>query len=156
MTKPNIVRFGDGHFRRTIYGLGPYIADYPEQVLLGCIVQGWCTRYVIMYIQLWPCFHQSSRCDAPWNNLDHFHDPGRRAHVLTEALHRADLGKALKEDYGIIPDIMVSTDEVTWNVQKAHTLYSSHLHTISLVRTFMSCYHRIYCIKLSRGHSRIT
>ncbi|KAG1837337.1 hypothetical protein DFJ58DRAFT_846544 [Suillus subalutaceus] len=34
MTKPEVVRFGDGHYRRVIYGLGPYIADYEEQVLL--------------------------------------------------------------------------------------------------------------------------
>ncbi|KAG2738057.1 hypothetical protein P692DRAFT_20882962 [Suillus brevipes Sb2] len=31
MTKPEVVRFGDGHYRRVIYGLGPYIADYEEQ-----------------------------------------------------------------------------------------------------------------------------
>ena len=41
---PEIVCYADGHFRRTIYGIGPYIADYPEQVLLACIVQGWCPR----------------------------------------------------------------------------------------------------------------
>ena len=44
MEKPDIVRYTDGYFRRTIYGLGPYIADYPEQVLLACIVQDWCAR----------------------------------------------------------------------------------------------------------------
>lgn len=44
MLKPDVVLYGDGHYRRTIYGLGPYIADYPEQVLLSCIVQGWCAR----------------------------------------------------------------------------------------------------------------
>ena len=44
MTTPEIVRYGDGHFRRTIYGLGPYIANYPEQCLLACIVQGWCAK----------------------------------------------------------------------------------------------------------------
>lgn len=44
MTTPEILRCSDGHFRRTIYSLGPYIADYPEQALLACIVQGWCTR----------------------------------------------------------------------------------------------------------------
>ena len=44
MEKPEVVHYGDGHYRRTIYGLGPYIADYPEQVLLACIVQGWCPR----------------------------------------------------------------------------------------------------------------
>jgi hypothetical protein len=44
MTEPEIVRCADGYFRRVIYGLGPYIADYPEQALLACIVQGWCAR----------------------------------------------------------------------------------------------------------------
>lgn len=44
MTVPEVVRCPDGHFRRAIYTLGPYIADYPEQVLLGCIVQNWCPR----------------------------------------------------------------------------------------------------------------
>lgn len=44
MTTPEVVRCPDGHFRRVIYGLGPYIADYPEQALLACIVQGWCAK----------------------------------------------------------------------------------------------------------------
>lgn len=42
MEKPEIVRCGDGHFRKVVYSLGPYIADYPEQALLACIVQNWC------------------------------------------------------------------------------------------------------------------
>ena len=50
MEKPEVVRYGDGHYRQTIYGLGPYIADYPEQVLLACIVQGWCPRYDCYFI----------------------------------------------------------------------------------------------------------
>ena len=44
MTEPEIVHCADGYFRKVIYGLGPYIADYPEQALLACIVQGWCPR----------------------------------------------------------------------------------------------------------------
>ena len=48
MTKTRVTRCADCHFRRVIYGLGPYIADYPEQALLACIVQGWCARYVAM------------------------------------------------------------------------------------------------------------
>jgi hypothetical protein len=44
MTKPDVVRCPDEHFRRAIYGFGPYIADYPEQALLSCVVQGWCAR----------------------------------------------------------------------------------------------------------------
>ena len=38
MITPEIVQFGDGHYRRVIYRLGPYISDYEEQVLLSCIV----------------------------------------------------------------------------------------------------------------------
>jgi len=48
MTKPDVVRCPDGHFRRAIYGLGPYIADYPEQALLACIVQGWCPKSIFI------------------------------------------------------------------------------------------------------------
>lgn len=46
MENPKVTMCADGHFRRVIYGLGPYIADYPEQALLACVVQGWCPRYV--------------------------------------------------------------------------------------------------------------
>jgi len=46
MTTPEVVRCPDSHFRRVVYGLGPYIADYPEQALLACIVQGWCPKHV--------------------------------------------------------------------------------------------------------------
>jgi Plavaka transposase len=44
MTTPEVARCPDGHFRKVIYDLGPYIADYPEQALLACIVQGWCLK----------------------------------------------------------------------------------------------------------------
>ncbi|KIJ04990.1 hypothetical protein PAXINDRAFT_21730 [Paxillus involutus ATCC 200175] len=37
MTTPEIMHFGDGHFHRVVFGLGPYIADYKEQALLACI-----------------------------------------------------------------------------------------------------------------------
>jgi len=45
MTTPEVIWFPDGHFRKVIYKLGPYIADYPKQALLICIMQGWCTKY---------------------------------------------------------------------------------------------------------------
>ena len=44
MTKPRIVKCADGHYRKAIYRFGPYLADYPEQALLACIVQGWCPK----------------------------------------------------------------------------------------------------------------
>ena len=44
MEVPEVTKFPDGHFHHAIYSLGPYIADYPEQALLACIVQGWCAK----------------------------------------------------------------------------------------------------------------
>ncbi|KAF9553011.1 hypothetical protein CPC08DRAFT_646180, partial [Agrocybe pediades] len=82
MERPVVVRYADGYYRRTIFGLGPYIADYPEQVLLACTVQNWCPR-----------------CDAHWAELDNC--GGRRSHELTSALFDALGSKALWEDYGI-------------------------------------------------------
>ncbi|KAI6003231.1 hypothetical protein F5J12DRAFT_906210 [Pisolithus orientalis] len=41
MMTPDVLHCPDGHFHCITYGLGPYIADYPEQVLLACIVQNW-------------------------------------------------------------------------------------------------------------------
>ena len=38
----DVVRCADHHFRRAIYGIGPYIGDYPEQTAIAGIVYGWC------------------------------------------------------------------------------------------------------------------
>jgi len=45
MSKPKVTRCADGHFRQVIYGIGPYISDYPEQALLPCVVSEWCPRF---------------------------------------------------------------------------------------------------------------
>jgi Plavaka transposase len=50
MVEPKVTLCPDGHFRRVVYGLGPYIADYPEQALLACVVQGWCPRYLSLLL----------------------------------------------------------------------------------------------------------
>jgi Plavaka transposase len=42
MTTLEVARCLDGYYRRIIFSLGPYIADYPEQVWLAGIVQHWC------------------------------------------------------------------------------------------------------------------
>ena len=44
MSTPAVYRCPDGHFRHVIFGIGPFIADYPEQVMLTGIKQGWCPR----------------------------------------------------------------------------------------------------------------
>ncbi|OJT10478.1 hypothetical protein TRAPUB_13008, partial [Trametes pubescens] len=44
MSTPHVLRCPDGHYRRAIFELGPFIADYPEQVFLSGVVSGWCPR----------------------------------------------------------------------------------------------------------------
>ncbi|KAI6101116.1 hypothetical protein EDD16DRAFT_1716689 [Pisolithus croceorrhizus] len=44
MTVPQVMKCPDDHFHCVICGIGPYIADYPEQVLISRIVQNWCGR----------------------------------------------------------------------------------------------------------------
>ncbi|KAI5984035.1 hypothetical protein EDD15DRAFT_2390543 [Pisolithus albus] len=48
MTVPQVMKCPDGHFRRAVFGIGPYIADYPEQVLISGIVQNWCGRCIVL------------------------------------------------------------------------------------------------------------
>lgn len=44
MSRPIVLKCCDGHYRRIIFSIGPFIADYPEQVDLAGIVQGWCPK----------------------------------------------------------------------------------------------------------------
>ena len=45
MMKPVVCRCPDGHYHCVIYDIGLFIANYPEQVMLAGVVQGWCPRY---------------------------------------------------------------------------------------------------------------
>ncbi|KAG6808287.1 hypothetical protein H0H92_004641 [Tricholoma furcatifolium] len=92
MKTARVTRCSDGHFRRVIYGLGPYIADYPEQALLACIVQNWCPK-----------------CTAPPNDLD---GPikTRRTHEHTAKLMEQCSMKELWDNYGIVGDLVPFTD----------------------------------------------
>ncbi|KAN0107708.1 hypothetical protein V8E52_009875 [Russula decolorans] len=92
MTTPEVLRCPDGHYRNTIYGLGPYIADYPEQALLACVVQGWCAK-----------------CTASSENLDGGVSIRRcREHndVLVEQKELGDLW----DNYGLVGDVVPFTN----------------------------------------------
>lgn len=114
MTSYEVLRCADGHYRRVVFSLGPYIADYPEQVLLACTVQGWCPRYVTtapasvyMYASYTHahvrCHH---RCTANPSELD-TGQASRRSHEHTQAaLDALDL-RSLWDDYGIVGDLTV-------------------------------------------------
>ncbi|KAF8952643.1 hypothetical protein BDZ97DRAFT_1681013 [Flammula alnicola] len=86
MTTPVVRRCPDGHFRRVIYDLAAYIADYPEQVYLAGVVQNWCPK-----------------CTATQDNLDG--PGGRRTEGFTDNLANVIDSKTLWDEYGIDDDI---------------------------------------------------
>ncbi|OSD01140.1 hypothetical protein PYCCODRAFT_1369831, partial [Trametes coccinea BRFM310] len=93
MERPEIVRCGDGHYRRVIYGLGPYIADYPEQALLACIVQGWCPV-----------------CMAEKNQLEGQAGLGRSRDHTELLVREFELGE-LWDSYGVVGDVVPFTND---------------------------------------------
>ncbi|KAI0652180.1 hypothetical protein C8Q79DRAFT_898811 [Trametes meyenii] len=93
MEKPDIVQCGDGHFRKIFYGIGPYIADYPEQALVACIVQGWCPI-----------------CMRPKPDLEEGAGlPRGRAHTEF-AVREFELGE-LWDNYGVVGDLVPFTND---------------------------------------------
>ncbi|KDQ60110.1 hypothetical protein JAAARDRAFT_125829 [Jaapia argillacea MUCL 33604] len=88
MTTPEVVWCADGHFQCAIYGLGPYIADYPEQVWLCGIVQGWCLK-----------------CNACPEDLDN-NDARRRTTTKTEFYISVFDRGVLWDDFGIRADVV--------------------------------------------------
>ncbi|OCH90190.1 hypothetical protein OBBRIDRAFT_878691 [Obba rivulosa] len=83
METPEVVRFGDGHYHRVVYGLGLYIADYPEQV--------WCPR-----------------CTADAGNLDG-NLSTRCSHEHTLALFEAFDSKKLWDEYNLLHQVIKGT-----------------------------------------------
>jgi Plavaka transposase len=108
MTIPEVTRCPDGHFHRIIYGLGSYITDYPEQVLLACIVQGWCPKWAFyLFSIIIRCLIEfTARCTALADNLDA--EAGQCSHIHTNALLEQYNLKILWDDYGIVGDIIIS------------------------------------------------
>ncbi|KAG2138247.1 hypothetical protein BD769DRAFT_1384769 [Suillus cothurnatus] len=94
MTKPEVARFGDGHYCCVIYELGPYIADYEEQVLLACIVKNWCTK-----------------CLSYCKSLDDNSLQCSKTH--TEALIEECDHLALWDEFGIVTQLVVSLDVIS-------------------------------------------
>lgn len=90
MTTPEIVRCPDGHFRRAIFGIGPYIADYPEQVLLSCVVSNWCPK-----------------CTAKPDALDEDADAILRTHEASAFLIENFDPGIIWSDFGVRSDVQV-------------------------------------------------
>jgi hypothetical protein len=126
MTSPRVTRCGDGHYRRVIYGLGPYIADYPEQALLACVVQGWCPKCVSSCHILSQLPDGSIRCCAPADQLDSNDIFGLRSHLHTDALLDAFSCQELWDGYGIVANITacISLSHITSSLIPTPAFYS--------------------------------
>ncbi|KAI0069628.1 hypothetical protein K474DRAFT_1750439 [Panus rudis PR-1116 ss-1] len=95
MSTPEVTRCPDGHYRRVIYGVGPYIADYPEQVLVACVVQNWCPI----------CLDHRTNLGSE-DPPQHF-----RSRIHTEALLEKFNSNQLWDDYGVVADAIPFTND---------------------------------------------
>ena len=107
MQRWDIVRCSDYHFRRAIYGLGPHIADYPEQSVAAGTVYGWCVTSV--YSTLFATLgtdHLPFSCDADPQDLDGSAAELRTREQLLTLLETED-DDHLWFGYGIVPNFLV-------------------------------------------------
>ena len=113
MSKPDVVMCPDGFYRRAVYALGPYIADYPEQVILAGVVSGWCVWCVsLSFPPLTPLLtRQCTSCTSPPNYLDR-PNPILRSKEHTHACKSAFDSKTMWENYGIVDNVIVSHQPV--------------------------------------------
>ena len=103
MKTPEVVKCPDGHFRHAIYGIGPYIADYPEQVWLAAIVQGWCPKYAPFFF-LVPLPITANLSDVM---RIHAEDTWWQSHQKTEFLITSFNPGILWDDFGVCSDIVL-------------------------------------------------
>ncbi|KAN0081189.1 hypothetical protein V8E55_008813 [Tylopilus felleus] len=96
MTNPDVVRFGNGYYHCVIYRLGPYIADYEEQVLLACIVRGWCAKCLSTQQEL--DMRALYRCKEHTESL------------ITQLSEWFGLGR-LWDEYGIVGELVPFTND---------------------------------------------
>ena len=95
MTTPEVARCPNGHYWRVIYGLSPYIANYPEQ------------QSTSSFFQIISPSHLFLRCTAPQLNLNQMEGVTRRCQDHTELLvHELELG-ILWDGWGVVGDIVV-------------------------------------------------
>ncbi|KAH9916450.1 uncharacterized protein B0H18DRAFT_939252 [Fomitopsis serialis] len=135
MTEPRITRCPDGHYRKVIYSLGPFIADYPEQVYLSGVVQGHCPKCFASTDSLEPGeprFRDLTQCIKD----TYAHDPevlwdafgiAPGVKPFTDHFPRADIHEALSPD--LLHQVIKGTFKdhlVEWVLEYIKTHHSTH------------------------------
>ncbi|KAN0135741.1 hypothetical protein V8E53_006632 [Lactarius tabidus] len=127
MKTPCITLCCDGHLCHVIYGVGPYIADYLEQALLACIMQGWCPK-----------------CTAPHHDLEG-ELGGPRSHLLTEMLMSSGAFtlQELWDNYGIVGDVLVTNIYQVLTPDLLHQLIKGTFkdHIVTWVEQYIRAMH---------------
>lgn len=108
MTTPVVRRCPDGHFCQVIFDFGVFIGDYPEQVMLAAIVQGWCPRYVLYIFAAVTEPEVYRRCTALCTELDNPTFAARQEKEHTNTLISTFDPGILWNKYGVDDDIIVS------------------------------------------------
>ncbi|KAG1814299.1 uncharacterized protein BJ212DRAFT_1447590 [Suillus subaureus] len=133
MTVPEVMHFGDGHFQCVIYGLGPYIMDYPEQVILSCIISNWCAK----------CFALPADLDGK--------DAQLHAQIVTNVLCDNVNFSMLWYQWGVDADVVPFTNNYPHT--DIHKLLSPNIlhqlikgmfkdHLVVWVEKYLECIHR--------------
>ena len=130
MQRWDLMRCSDNHFRRAIYGLGPHIADYPEQSIAAGTVYGWCVTSVYSQPFMVLQTNHSFSCDAKPTDLDNPAAELRTRERLLLLLEGED-DDALWFDHGIVPDFLVSSSTLT---SQTHTNHLSQPFTTNFPR----------------------
>ncbi len=152
MSTPHVMQCPDGHFRRAIFQLGPFIADYPEQVCLAGVVSGWCPKYVIMPLEFSGVALMNIRCRAFPDDLD---QPGRpRFKEHTDYVINTFTARTVWDVFGLNPTVTVS--ELIRVVQRyLYLIAPSSLSPLTFhALIFTSSSPLIYYINSSRGPLR--
>ncbi|KAG2030119.1 hypothetical protein BDR03DRAFT_936730 [Suillus americanus] len=130
MMIPDTVRWSDGHYRRIIYGLGLYIADYPEQLMLLGVVQNWCPK----------CLNHRKNLDGNGPSLLWCQE---HTDLLVQELQHVHLWNK----YGIIQEVVVSDIHELISPDILHQIIKGTFkdHLVDWVEDYLLLTHRASC-----------
>jgi len=158
MTTPEVTMCPDGHFQRVVYGIGPYIVDYPEQIQLTEIVQGWCPQYVSFWLLLFqPLTIFEFRCHGPWLLLRPWCWTccTLLPQIYPATLQHLQWCNIMEDIWYSLPNSSTSNWYMSCMHGSNHCNDTSHSWWISPMPTFTSLSHLTYSTKSSRVCSRI-
>ncbi|KAG2112213.1 uncharacterized protein F5147DRAFT_744532 [Suillus discolor] len=130
MMIPDTVRCPNSHYQCIIYGLGPYIANYPEQLMLSGVVQNWCPK----------CLNHHKNLDSDGPSLLQCQE---HTDLLVQELQHVHLW----HKYGIIQEVVVSDIHKLISLDILHQIIKGMFkyHLVDWVEEYLLLTHRASC-----------